>query len=80
MTKKRRRTTKTLTWGWSQADERPRPGGKGDPEILVQVKLSKRELMHSLGMSCTHSRVPSVSSKHLLKDQLENITHVWFLK
>lgn len=50
--KKRRRMTKTLTWGWSQAEERPRPGGRGDPEILVQVKLSKRELMHSLGMSC----------------------------
>lgn len=63
MTKKRRRMTKTLTWGWSQADERPRPGGGGDPEILVQVKLSKREFMHSLGMSCTHTRVHNVTRK-----------------
>lgn len=52
MTQKRRRTTKTLTCGWSHADERPRPGGAGDPEILVQVKLSNRELIHSRGISC----------------------------
>lgn len=52
MTQKRTRTTKTLTCGWSHAAERPRPGGRGDPEILVQVKLSNRELMHSLGISC----------------------------
>lgn len=52
MTQKRTRTTKTLTCGWSHADERPRPGGGGYPEILVQVKLSNRELMHSLGISC----------------------------
>lgn len=70
--------TKTLTWGWSQADERPRPGGGGDPEILVQVKLSKRELMHSLGMSCTHGRVHSVTREHFIIDELENIVHVWF--
>lgn len=32
--------------------ERPRPTGGGDPEIFVHVKLSNRELMHSLGISC----------------------------
>lgn len=41
----------------------PRPGGGGDPEILVQVKLSKRELMHSLGMSWTHSGAHDVIRK-----------------
>lgn len=52
MMKKRRRITKTLMCGWSHADELPRPGGAGDPEILVQVKLSNRELIHSLGINC----------------------------
>ena len=52
MMKKRRRMMKTLTRGCSHTEERPRPGGTGDPEILVQVKLSKRELIHSLGISC----------------------------
>lgn len=52
MTKKRRRTTKTLTCGWSHTEERPRPGGGGYPVILVQVKLSNRELIHSLGINC----------------------------
>ncbi len=44
---------KTLTSGCSQAAERPRltGGGGGDPEIFVHVKLSNRELMHSLGIS-----------------------------
>lgn len=42
---------KTLTSGCSQAAERPRPTGGGEPEIFVQVKLSNRELMHSLGIS-----------------------------
>lgn len=44
--------TKTLTCGWSHAEERPKPGGAGYPEILVQVKLSNKELMHSLGINC----------------------------
>lgn len=44
--------TNTLTLGCSHAAERPRPGGKEVPEILVQVKLSNRELIHSLGISC----------------------------
>lgn len=52
ITKKRIRMTKTLTRGCSQAEERPRPGGGGVPQILVQVKLSKRELIHSLGINC----------------------------
>lgn len=52
MTKKRRRMTKTLMSACSQAEERPRPGGGGEPQILVQVKLSNSELMHSLGISC----------------------------
>lgn len=52
MMKKRRRMTNTLTLGCSHAAERPRPGGKEVPEILVQVKLSNRELIHSLGISC----------------------------
>lgn len=43
---------KTLTSGCSQAAERPRlTGGGEDPEIFVHVKLSNRELMHSLGIS-----------------------------
>lgn len=52
MTKKRTRMTKTLTCGWSHTAERPRPGGGGYWEILVQVKLSKREFIHSRGISC----------------------------
>lgn len=52
MTKKRTRMTKTLTCGWSHAAERPRPGGGGYWEILVQVKLSKREFIHSRGINC----------------------------
>lgn len=51
MRKKSTRMTKTLTLGCSQAAERPRPTGGGDPEIFVHVKLSNRELMHSLGIS-----------------------------
>ena len=51
MMKKRRRMTKGLMSGCNQAEERPNPGGAGEPQILVQVKLSNRELMHSLGMS-----------------------------
>lgn len=51
MMKKSSRMTKMLTSGCSQAPERPRPTGRGDPEIFVQVKLSKRELIHSLGIS-----------------------------
>lgn len=42
-----------LTCGWNHAAERPRPGGAVVPQIFVQVKLSKRELTHSLGISCT---------------------------
>lgn len=42
---------KTLTCGWSQAAERPNPGGAGESQIFVQVKLSNSELMHSLGIS-----------------------------
>lgn len=52
MIKKRTRMKKTLTCGWSHAAERPRPGGGGYWEILVQVKLSNRELIHSRGISC----------------------------
>lgn len=52
MTKKRTRMMKTLTCGWSHAAERPRLGGGGYWEILVQVKLSKREFIHSRGISC----------------------------
>lgn len=51
MRKKSSRMRKTLTSGWSQAAERPRPTGGGDPEIFVHVKLSNRELIHSLGIS-----------------------------
>lgn len=51
MRKKSSRMTKTLTSGCSQAVERPRPTGEGDPEIFVHVKLSNKELMHSLGIS-----------------------------
>lgn len=51
MRKKSSRMRKTLTSGCSQAVERPRPTGGGDPEIFVHVKLSNRELMHSLGIS-----------------------------
>lgn len=51
MMKKSSRMTNTLTSGCSQAAERPRPTGRGDPETFVQVKLSKRELIHSLGIS-----------------------------
>ena len=50
MRKKSSRMTKTLTSGCSQAAERPRPTGGGDPEIFVHVKLSNKELMHSLGI------------------------------
>lgn len=50
--------TKTLTCGWSHAAERPRPGGGGYLEILVQVKLSKRELIHSRGISCNRRNDP----------------------
>lgn len=51
MMKKSSKMRKTLTSGCSQAAERPRPTGGGEPEIFVQVKLSNRELMHSLGIS-----------------------------
>lgn len=51
MMKKSSRMTNTLTSGCSQAAERPRPTGGGDPEIFVQVKLSNREFIHSLGIS-----------------------------
>lgn len=66
MMKKRRRMTKTLTLGCIQADERPRPGGTVDPEILVQVKLSNRELIHSLGISCQseHTHVVKLVLTH----------------
>lgn len=56
MTKKSSRMMKTLTSGCSQAAERPRPTGRGDPEIFVHVKLSNRELMHSLGISWSGGR------------------------
>ena len=51
MMKKSNRMRKTLTSGWIQAAERPSPGGGAELSTLVQVKLSNKELIHSLGIS-----------------------------
>lgn len=63
ITKKSSRTTKTLTLGCSHAAERPKPTGRGDPQIFVHVKLSNSELMHSLGISWRQKREKTIEGR-----------------
>lgn len=53
MIKNRMRIIKTLTSEWNQAMDIPRPGSKVGSQTFVQVKLSNKELIHSLGISYT---------------------------
>lgn len=69
MMKKRRRMMKTLTFEWNQAVERPRPGTMVGSKTFVQVKLSNRELIHSLGISYTGNREEKVAGLLMWKKQ-----------
>lgn len=61
------RMMKMLTSEWNQAAERPRPGSKVGSQTFVQVKLSNRELIHSLGISYTGKSEDKVAGFQILK-------------
>lgn len=68
MMKKRSSMINTLTSELSQTEDRPRPGGGGALHILVQVKLSKREFIASLGISCIRTKKQNSYTIKRLKD------------
>lgn len=67
---------KMLTSEWNQAVERPRPGSIVGSQTFVHVKLSNRELIHSLGISYTGNREDKVQVfKFGEKKQGQHTTH-----
>lgn len=68
---------KTLTSEWNQAAERPRPGTIVGSKTFVQVKLSNRELIHSLGISYTGNREDKVAGLLMWKkNKVKDTTHI----